>query len=85
VVRPPPSVAAGSVVALRTHPAGFLLATGGLRVEHRADGRAQLAGPLGALPLYDWMIVTVTRLEPHPNDPLPTRPSPQPLGDSNDQ
>jgi muconolactone delta-isomerase len=30
----------------------------------RADSEAQLAGLLGALPLYDWMSVTVTPLEP---------------------
>jgi muconolactone D-isomerase len=34
-----------------------------------ADSRAQLDGLLRALPLYDWMRVTVTPLEPHPNDP----------------
>jgi muconolactone D-isomerase len=38
---------------------------------YRADTDAQLAGLLGALPLYDWMHVTVTPLEPHPNDPAP--------------
>jgi muconolactone D-isomerase len=38
---------------------------------YRADTDAQLAGLLGALPLYDWMRVTVTPLEPHPNDPSP--------------
>jgi muconolactone D-isomerase len=38
---------------------------------YRADSREQLAGLLGALPLYDWMNLTVTPLEPHPNDPLP--------------
>ena len=36
---------------------------------YRADSEAQLAGLLGALPLYDWMHVTVTPLGPHPNDP----------------
>jgi muconolactone D-isomerase len=35
-----------------------------------ADSAAQLAGLLSALPLYDWMNITVTPLEPHPNDPL---------------
>jgi muconolactone delta-isomerase len=30
---------------------------------------AQLTGMLRALPLYDWMQVTVTPLEFHPNDP----------------
>ena|ERR1700704_1348569 len=39
---------------------------------YRADSKAQLAGLLGALPLYDWMNVTVTPLEAHPNDPGPT-------------
>jgi muconolactone D-isomerase len=38
---------------------------------YRADSEAQLAGLLGALPLYDWMHITVTPLEPHPNDPVP--------------
>jgi muconolactone D-isomerase len=38
---------------------------------YRADSEAQLAGLLGALPLYDWMRVTVTPLGPHPNDPAP--------------
>ena len=37
---------------------------------YRADSEAQLAGLLGALPLYDWMHITVTPLEPHPNDPV---------------
>jgi muconolactone D-isomerase len=38
---------------------------------YRADSEDQLAGLLGALPLYDWMNITVTRLEAHPNDPRP--------------
>jgi len=36
---------------------------------YRADSDAQLDGLLGALPLYEWMHITVTPLEPHPNDP----------------
>jgi muconolactone delta-isomerase len=36
----------------------------------RADSEAQLAGLLGALPLSDWMNITVTTLEAHPNDPV---------------
>jgi len=36
---------------------------------YRADSEAQLNGLLGALPLYEWMDVTVTPLEAHPNDP----------------
>jgi muconolactone delta-isomerase len=38
---------------------------------YRAATRAQLDGLLRALPLDDWMRVTVTPLEPHPNDPSP--------------
>jgi muconolactone delta-isomerase len=37
---------------------------------YRAETEAQLADLLGELPLYDWMDVTVTPLEPHPNDPV---------------
>jgi muconolactone delta-isomerase len=37
---------------------------------YRADSEAQLAGLLGALPLYDWMHVTCTPLEPDANDPM---------------
>ena len=36
---------------------------------YRADSEAQLDVLLGALPLNSWMRITVTRLEPHPNDP----------------
>ena len=38
---------------------------------YRADNEAQLDGLLDSLPLAEWMHVTVTRLEPHPNDPAP--------------
>jgi muconolactone delta-isomerase len=41
---------------------------------YRADSRSQLDGLLDALPLADWMRVTVTALEPHPNDPANGRP-----------
>ena len=41
---------------------------------YRADSQAQLDGLLGALPLADWMRVSVTPLEPHPNDPANGRP-----------
>jgi muconolactone D-isomerase len=40
---------------------------------YRADSGAQLDGLLTALPLYQWMQVTVTPLEPHPNDPAAAR------------
>jgi muconolactone delta-isomerase len=36
---------------------------------YRADSAAELDGLLDALPLAEWMGVTVTPLEPHPNDP----------------
>jgi muconolactone D-isomerase len=36
---------------------------------YRADSEAELDGLLGALPLADWLRVTVTPLEAHPNDP----------------
>jgi muconolactone D-isomerase len=36
---------------------------------YRADSEAQLDALLSALPLYEWMQVTVTPLAPHPNDP----------------
>jgi muconolactone delta-isomerase len=36
---------------------------------YRAETAAQLDGLIEALPFYEWMRVTVTRLEPHPNDP----------------
>jgi len=36
---------------------------------YRAESRTELDGLLSALPLYEWMTVTVTGLEPHPNDP----------------
>jgi len=36
---------------------------------YRADSKAQLDGLLEALPLRDWMDITVSPLEPHPNDP----------------
>jgi muconolactone D-isomerase len=36
---------------------------------YRADSAAELDGLLGALPIADWLRVTVTPLEAHPNDP----------------
>ena len=42
---------------------------------YRADSRAQLDGLLRALPLADWMRVTITPLQPHPNDPANDRPA----------
>ena len=36
---------------------------------YRADSEAELDGLLAALPLADWLRVTVTPLEAHSNDP----------------
>jgi len=36
---------------------------------YRAGDRAELDRLLEALPLYEWMHVSVSALEPHPNDP----------------
>ena len=36
---------------------------------YRAESEAELDGLLRALPLYEWMTITVTGLERHPNDP----------------
>ena len=38
---------------------------------YAADSEAELDGLLGALPLADWMQITVIPLAPHPNDPAP--------------
>jgi len=36
---------------------------------YSADNEADIDGLLRELPLYEWMRVTVTPLQPHPNDP----------------
>jgi muconolactone D-isomerase len=36
---------------------------------YRAEDEAQLTRLLEGLPLYEWMQIGVTALEPHPNDP----------------
>ena len=38
---------------------------------YRAESEAELNRLLQALPLYDWMQITITPLAPHPNDPAP--------------
>jgi muconolactone delta-isomerase len=43
---------------------------------YRAYSEAELDDLLRALPLYDWMRVTVTPLSPHPNDPAATEANP---------
>jgi muconolactone D-isomerase len=40
---------------------------------YRAESEGELDGLLRALPLYEWMRVTVTPLDPHPNDPAAQR------------
>jgi muconolactone D-isomerase len=40
---------------------------------YRADSEPELDGLLAALPLADWLHVTVTPLEAHPNDPVAAR------------
>jgi len=40
---------------------------------YRAESEGELDGLLRALPLYEWMRVAVTPLEPHPNDPAAQR------------
>jgi muconolactone D-isomerase len=49
----------------RSRPDGGATAVG----LYRADSEAQLDDLLAALPLADWLRVTVTPLDPHPNDP----------------
>ena len=56
----------GHLVRLWRRPLGDGATAIGL---YRADSRAELDGLLAALPLADWLRVTVTPLEPHPNDP----------------
>jgi muconolactone D-isomerase len=36
---------------------------------YRAGSDAELDGLLGALPLYEWMRISITPLDRHPNDP----------------
>ncbi len=36
---------------------------------YNADSPSQLDGILRTLPLYEWMRITITTLDPHPNDP----------------
>jgi muconolactone delta-isomerase len=43
---------------------------------YRADSKSELDALLEALPLGEWMTVTVTPLEHHPNDPAETQRSP---------
>lgn len=40
---------------------------------YRAESEADMDGLLRALPLYEWMRVTVTPLERHPNDRPPSK------------
>jgi muconolactone delta-isomerase len=49
---------------------------------YRADSETELDGLLHALPLYEWMKVTITALEPHPNDPAAAQATSAPPGAS---
>jgi muconolactone delta-isomerase len=40
---------------------------------YRAGSKAELDGLLGALPLYEWMDMSITPLLQHPNDPAGIR------------
>jgi muconolactone D-isomerase len=53
----------GHLVRLWRVPAGAVL---GL---YRAGSKKELEELLGALPLYEWMRVSITPLGQHPNDP----------------
>ena len=41
---------------------------------YRAESETQLNALFAALPLAEWMQVTITPLAPHPNDPRPPGP-----------
>ena len=57
----------GHLVRLWTRP---LVGDGSTAVGlYSADSAAELHGLLDALPIADWLRVTVTPLEAHPNDP----------------
>jgi muconolactone delta-isomerase len=62
------------------------VATGQTRVLglYRADSRTELDDMLGHLPLGEWMRVTVTPLQPHPNDPATESSPPQGRGSKDD-
>lgn len=49
---------------------------------YRAESETELEGLLGALPLYEWMTVTVTGLERHPNDPAAAQQTARPAARS---
>jgi len=49
---------------------------------YRADSETELDGLLRALPLYEWMKVTITALKPHPNDPAAAHTTSAPPGAS---
>ena len=49
----------------RSRPDGGATAVG----LYRADSQGELDALLSALPLAEWLGVTVTPLDPHPNDP----------------
>ena len=74
----------GHLVRLWKPPAADEKKTLGL---YRAQGKPQLEDLLDALPLRDWMQITVTPLEAHPNDPALRQgvPCPRPDAAMNDR
>jgi muconolactone D-isomerase len=40
---------------------------------YRADSKAELDAFLGALPMYEWMQISITPLVQHPSDPARTQ------------
>jgi muconolactone delta-isomerase len=52
---------------------------------YRAESEEDMNRLLRALPLYEWMRVTVTPLEPHPNDPEVAMHSEPPSGGRDEQ
>ena len=70
-------VAGGHLLRVWRRPAGPGTST--ILGLYDADSSSQLDDILRTLPLYDWMRIAITHLEPHPNDPaaVPSRRSPE--------
>jgi hypothetical protein len=76
---PFPPEARGNLASIRSAPAGTAVAEVEDRERaeavtrvvglYRAESEAELDGLLAALPLYEWMTIIVTGLEPHTHDP----------------
>lgn len=64
-------LAASGRLARLWRPVGELRSIGVWRAADEAELHEKV---LGTLPLRPWMTLTVTALQPHPNDPGPDRP-----------